>query len=52
MVAIRKPRTERHVDRLSVGDNGDAAIKERVQHKLAVHALVAAGGGKCTRDKD
>jgi hypothetical protein len=34
-------RTEGHVDQLSVGNDRDAAVKERVKHELAVHVLVA-----------
>ncbi len=36
-------RTEGHVNRLGVSDDRDAAVRDkRVQHELAVHALVAA----------
>jgi hypothetical protein len=35
-------RTEGHVDQLSVSDDRDAAVEERVKHELAVHVLVAA----------
>ena len=35
--------TERHVHELAVGNDGDPTVEERVQHKLAMHVLVAAG---------
>jgi hypothetical protein len=45
--------TERHVHELAIGDDGNPAIEEWMQHKLAVHVRVAAGScfSKAHRNK-